>query len=197
MQKTRSEDTVAALPRIDRASGSEMSDYSRSTELDDELLERVLAVVRPGDEITTLSNKRPNRIVSVCQSGVEVETLRSDRRGTGPQTVPAWMIVVAWHHLRQKGELSQNELLNDLNVKRSAFVCALSAQFPRCFVSFYSADSLGAHFAMTADRRHAHDGGKLMSNRSQPMQRLLRQAQRDLVDGLLVRRRRTDLGDVD
>jgi hypothetical protein len=26
--------------------------------------------------------------------------------------------------------LSQNELLNDLNVKRSAFVCALLAQFP-------------------------------------------------------------------
>ena len=107
-----------------------MSDYSRSTELDDELLERVLAVIRPGDEIATLSNKRPNRIASVDRSGVEVETLRSDRRGSGPQTVPAWMIVAAWNHLRQKGELSQNELLNDLNVKRSAFVCALLAQFP-------------------------------------------------------------------
>ena len=107
-----------------------MSDYSRSTQLDDDLLERVLAAVRPGDEISTLSNKRPNRIVSVGRSGVEVETLRSDRRGSGPQTVPAWMIVAAWHHLRQKGELSQNELLNDLNVKRSAFVCALLAQFP-------------------------------------------------------------------
>ena len=107
-----------------------MSDYARSTELDDELLERVLAVIRPGDEIATLSNKRPNRIASVDRSGVEVETLRSDRRGSGPQTVPAWMIVAAWNHLRQKGELSQNELLNDLNVKRSAFVCALLAQFP-------------------------------------------------------------------
>jgi hypothetical protein len=40
------------------------------------------------------------------------------------------MIVVAWNHLQKKGELSQNELLNDLNVKRSAFVCALLAQFP-------------------------------------------------------------------
>jgi hypothetical protein len=37
------------------------------------------------------------------------------------------MIVVAWHHLRQNGELSQNELLNNLNVKRSVFVCALLA----------------------------------------------------------------------
>ncbi len=32
--------------------------------------------------------------------------------------------------------------------------------------SFYSADSLGAHSAMTADGRHAQDGGKLMSSRS-------------------------------
>ena len=56
--------------------------------------------------------------------------MRSDERGSGPQTVPAWMIAVAWNRLRQKGELSQNELLNDLNVKRSAFVVALFAQFP-------------------------------------------------------------------
>jgi hypothetical protein len=44
------------------------------------------------------------------------------------------MIVVAWKHLRRKGELSQNELLNDPNVKRSAFVCALLAQFPDVIV---------------------------------------------------------------
>jgi len=70
------------------------------------------------------------RIVSIDRSGIQVETLRSDQRGSGPQTVPAWMIVMAWNHLRQRGELSQTELLNDLNVKRSAFVCALLAQFP-------------------------------------------------------------------
>jgi hypothetical protein len=107
-----------------------MTDYSRSTELDDELLERVRCVVKASAEIATLSNKRPNRIVAVDRSGVEVETLRSDRLGSGPQTVPAWMIVAAWEHLRRRGELSQVELLNDLNVKRSAFVCALLAQFP-------------------------------------------------------------------
>jgi len=70
------------------------------------------------------------RIVSIDRSGIQVQTLRSDQRGSGPQTVPAWMIVMAWNHLRQRGELSQTELLNDLNVKRSAFVCALLAQFP-------------------------------------------------------------------
>jgi hypothetical protein len=108
----------------------EMSEYARSIELDDELFSRVLSVVESGDEITTLSNKRPNRIASIDRSGVSVETLRSDRRGTGPQIVPAWMIVAAWEHLRQNGELTHQELLNELNVKRSAFVCALLARFP-------------------------------------------------------------------
>ena len=107
-----------------------MSDQPPSTELDDELFDRVRAAIKPGDEITTLSNKRPNRAVAVERSGVSVETLRSERLGSGPQTVPAWMIVSAWQHLLQNGELSQNELLIELNVKRSAFVCALPAQFP-------------------------------------------------------------------
>lgn len=111
-----------------------MTQYSRSTEFDDELLERVLSVAEAVDEILTLSNKRPNKITSVDRSGVEVQTLRSEGRGSGPQTVPAWMIVAAWNYLQQKGELSQNELLNDLNVKRSAFVCALLAQFPDVIV---------------------------------------------------------------
>jgi hypothetical protein len=111
-----------------------VSEYARSTELDDELFDRVRSVIKSGDEIMTLSNKRPNRIVSLDRSGVSVETLRSDRRGTGPQIVPAWMIVAAWEHLRQNGELTHPELLNELNVKRSAFVCALLAQFPDVIV---------------------------------------------------------------
>ena len=51
-------------------------------------------------------------------------------RSRCPQIVPAWMIVAAWEHLRRNGELTHSELLNELNVKRSAFVCALLAQFP-------------------------------------------------------------------
>ncbi len=39
------------------------------------------------------------------------------------------MIVTAWRHLQKTGELSHAELLEDLNVKRSAFVIALLAQF--------------------------------------------------------------------
>jgi hypothetical protein len=104
------------------------------TELDDDLLERILSAVQPGDEILTLSSKRPNVIAAVDREGIWVETLRSQSRGSGPQLVPAWMIVKAWQHLRKAGALTHTELLEDLNVKRSAFVIALLAQFPEVVV---------------------------------------------------------------
>lgn len=86
--------------------------------------------MRIGDEIETLGIKRVNRIAAVDPSGVYVETTRSQERGSGPQRVPAWMIASAWDHLQRHSELSQVTLLNHLNVKRSAFVCALMALFP-------------------------------------------------------------------
>lgn len=104
-------------------------------ELDDDLLELILAVVELGDEMYTLTSKRPNRIVSIDRTGIGVETLRSEARGSGPQLVPAWMINEAWMHLSRYGRLSQDELLNVLNVKRSAFVCALLSRFPDVSVS--------------------------------------------------------------
>jgi hypothetical protein len=103
---------------------------AKKLEFDDALLELVLSAVGPGDEIETLTSRRPNRLVSIDRRGIEVETLRSDDRGTGPQLVPAWMITAAWEHLSRHHQLTQNELLNELNVKRSAFVCALLAAFP-------------------------------------------------------------------
>lgn len=101
-----------------------------AVELDDDLLARVAEVVEVGDAIETLSNKRTNWVASFDRTGVRVETERSRARATGPQLVPAWMIVVAWEQLCKNGTLSHIELLHDLNVKRSAFVCALLAQFP-------------------------------------------------------------------
>lgn len=101
-----------------------------ASEFDDALFDQVSAVVGPGTVIMTLTTKKLNRVVGVDRKGVLVETERSLSRGTGPQRVPAWMIAVAWDRLRDKGELSQQELLNELNVKRSAFVCALVAKFP-------------------------------------------------------------------
>lgn len=108
----------------------QMTGHARPTEFSDDLLERINSVIAVGDEIETLSIKRPNWIAGTDRSGIWVETETSRRKGTGPQLVPAWMIVVAWEHLRRNRTLSQVELLNDLNVKRSAFVCALIAQFP-------------------------------------------------------------------
>ncbi|KHO22989.1 hypothetical protein [Mycolicibacterium setense] len=101
-----------------------------ASELDNKLLERIALVVVGIDVIETLSIKRPNWISSFDRTGVWVETERSRARRSGPQRVPAWMLVVAWDQLCKNGSLSQIELLNDLNVKRSAIVCALLAKFP-------------------------------------------------------------------
>jgi hypothetical protein len=98
--------------------------------LDDDLLERVRAVVASSNEIATLGFDRPNKIVAVDRAGIEVETERSTSLHTGPQLVPAWMVNAAWDYLRQNSSLSQDTLRDELNVKRSAFVCALLARFP-------------------------------------------------------------------
>lgn len=98
-------------------------------ELDDDLLERIQSVVQSGDEIHTLGRKRPNLIAAIDREGIWVRTSRSNSRRSGPQLVPAWMIAAGWRHLQKTGELSHAELLEDLNVKRSAFVIALLAQF--------------------------------------------------------------------
>ncbi|MFM8856975.1 MAG: hypothetical protein ACKOI2_07175 [Actinomycetota bacterium] len=102
---------------------------ARNAEMDDDLLQRIHAAVQPGDEILTLTTKRPNVIAAIGQDGIWVETLRSDQRRSGPQLVPAWMIATAWRHLQRRGTLTHAELLDDFNVKRSAFVIALLAQF--------------------------------------------------------------------
>lgn len=107
-----------------------VSGRARATEFDDDLFRRINSVIAVGDEIATLSIKRPNWIAGVERAGIRVETEDSRRKGTGPQLVPAWMIVAAWEHLNRNRTLSQVELRDDLNVKRSAFVCALIAQFP-------------------------------------------------------------------
>lgn len=100
------------------------------SELDDGFLERIHSVVQPGDAIFTLANMRPNVIVAIDREGIWVETLRSQSRRSGPQLVPAWMILIGWQHLQKTGSLSHTELLEDLNVKRSAFVIALLSRFP-------------------------------------------------------------------
>ncbi len=100
------------------------------TEFDDTLLERIQSVVQPGDEILTLAAKRLNLIAAIDRNGIWVQTSRSKSHHAVPKLVPAWMITTAWQQLQKAGVLSNTELLDDLNVKRSSFVIALLAQFP-------------------------------------------------------------------
>jgi hypothetical protein len=95
-----------------------------------ELLQQVRDAVTEGDVIDTLGVGRPNGIVRITAEGIWVETDRSKELGSGPQFVPAWMVVAGWTHLRRFGRMSHQDLLNELNVKRSAFVCALLSRLP-------------------------------------------------------------------
>ena len=117
---------VAPVTMFDSLGASD----SRSKALDDEFLQMILNAVKVGEVISTLGTARPNRIVSIDKDGVRVITEKSERKGSGPQLVPAWMIVAAWDHLRRCGNLTQKQLVNELNVKRSAFICALLSRLP-------------------------------------------------------------------
>lgn len=102
----------------------------KGTPFNDELFRRIRLAVDVGDEIATLSSLKLNKIDSIDRGGIDVSTDRSRRLGTGPRRVPAWMVMRAWEHLLANGSLSQRGLLDDLEVKRSAFVFALLATFP-------------------------------------------------------------------
>ncbi|HHX47988.1 MAG TPA: hypothetical protein GX718_11550 [Brevibacterium sp.] len=106
-------------------------------ELDDELLGLLQEHAPAGSVIHTLSNRRPNWITDVTRQGVFIETERSRARGVEPHLVPAWMIQVAWSHLRDHGSLTNVHLVasDGLNVKRSAAVCALLSVLPMVEVS--------------------------------------------------------------
>lgn len=93
--------------------------------------------VSAGDTIVTLASGALNTIVDVTPEGVTVDTQRTKVSGNGPQIVPAWMIEVAWRRLQERRRLTNKELLSteDLNVKRSSFICALLAQLPEVEVA--------------------------------------------------------------
>ena len=103
----------------------------RVSEFSDECLRIVSEVAALLPTVHTVADERPNQIVEVRRSGILVHTEKSRREGS-PQEVPAWMVEVAWEHLRRTGRLAQSHLVatDGLNVKRSAFVVALLAHFP-------------------------------------------------------------------
>ncbi|CAN5546814.1 hypothetical protein BH10ACT1_BH10ACT1_38410 [soil metagenome] len=97
-----------------------------------ELLTMLRGVLAETPVITTISDGRPNWICAVDERGVRLETEASRRNGTGDQLVPAWMLQVAWDHLRSHGSLQNRYLVatSGLSVKRSSPVCALLAHLP-------------------------------------------------------------------
>ena len=76
----------------------------------------------------TLSHRKPNRVVEVIPEGLYVETNDSRAKGNPPQLVPSWMFELAYETLRARGRVTQQEVLNELNIKRSAAVCAILAR---------------------------------------------------------------------
>lgn len=86
----------------------------------------------PDQLIHTRSTHQPNWIVSITDTGLDVETEKTRSTGKSAQLVPAWMFEVAWQRLVTRGRLTNAELVssNDLNVKRSSFVCAALASLP-------------------------------------------------------------------
>lgn len=83
-----------------------------------------------GTVIRTVAERKPNTVAAVDDEGVWLETGRTIEKGTGPQLVPWWMFEKAWAHLEQHGRLTNKHLLDELNVKRSAAVCAVLATLP-------------------------------------------------------------------
>lgn len=97
-----------------------------------ELLELVREHVPTSEPIFTVASGQPNWVVEITPPELRVETERSGAAGSAPQGVPAWMLEVAWRRLMTRGRLTHRELLatDDLNVKRSALVCAVLARLP-------------------------------------------------------------------
>ena len=95
-----------------------------------ELLALLQAEVARDPLFLTLTRGNPNRVTEVTPTGIYIETDASRAKGTPPQEVPSWMFELAWETLRSRGRVTQQEVLNELNIKRSAAVCAILARLP-------------------------------------------------------------------
>jgi len=101
-----------------------------SKEMSAALAATIASAVPAGSTIYTLTQSKPNWIVGVDTAGVVVETEASRAKGLRAQLVPGWMLQAGWDELSRAGRLSQTDLLERLNVKRSAAVMAILARLP-------------------------------------------------------------------
>jgi HKD family nuclease len=100
-------------------------------EIEPELLAMLSAVARESPRVYTLGPSAAENVVSdVMASGLLVETARSRERSAGPQLIPPRMLNLAWDTLRARGRLSNREMLEELRIHRSSFVCAVLARLP-------------------------------------------------------------------
>lgn len=99
--------------------------------MDSDLLAALRGTISAGDVLTTIAEGKPNRIQDISERGVLVETERSQKAGTGPQLVPAWMLNLGWKHLQSNGSLANRHLLTEHNVRRSSAVCTLLSALPQ------------------------------------------------------------------
>lgn len=105
-------------------------------EIEPELLAQLVTVARENPTVYTLgSAPKPNFVSDVTASGlwVETESSRAKHAETGrsaAQVVTPRMLNLAWDALRARGRLTNGELLNELRVHRSSFVCGILARLP-------------------------------------------------------------------
>ncbi|MDQ3034813.1 MAG: phospholipase D family protein [Myxococcota bacterium] len=103
----------------------------RDEEIEPELLVALAAVASANPVVYTLgTSPKENRIAEVTPSGIWVETERSRERETGAQVVAPRMLNLAWDVLRARGKLTNREMLDELRIHRSSFVCAILGQLP-------------------------------------------------------------------
>lgn len=73
------------------------------------------------EKVYTLTQRRENKIMSVRSAGIVVATMRSPKG----ELVPKYMFDSTFKALSTGKPISQQELLGDYNVHRSAFVMSL------------------------------------------------------------------------
>jgi hypothetical protein len=108
----------------------------RDEQLEPELLQLLLRAKQADPVVYTLGSRpRPNYVRDVNATGIWVETQRSralqDRAGrAAAQFVTPRMLNLAWDTLKARGRLSNREILKELRIHRSSFVCAMLTRLP-------------------------------------------------------------------
>lgn len=105
-------------------------------QIEPDLLRLLADAARTDPTVYTLGRAaKPNFVRDVTAGGLWVETQRSRKLQAGDgraasQHIPARMLNLAWDTLRARGRLTNRELLDELRVHRSSFVCAILARLP-------------------------------------------------------------------